>query len=259
MNTINKVTLLKRLGYSQFFEDSRLKLGVDIDCLARVSAEHRGAYEIINLDDEFRAIVSGKFMLSALHREDYPAVGDWVVIRENTDDEKIIENILPRQTLLCKKYSGKDEAQLIAVNIEVAFIVESLDRDYNINRFERYVVLAREGGVQPVLILNKTDLITNDELSARVKQLKKRFINTDVICTSSLNINGIIDIFNYIKPGATYCFLGSSGVGKSTIINKLLDQDTINTKEIGTKTGRGRHTTTARQMYFIVSQVLTKL
>lgn len=253
MSEANKVSRLESLGYSQFFEDSRIRLGVSIDYLARVTAEHRGSYEVINQDGEFRATVSGKFILSALHREDYPTVGDWVVMRENTDNEKIIENILSRQTLLCKKYSSKDEAQLIAANIGIAFIVESLDRDYNINRFERYVVLAKEGGVLPVLILNKIDLITDGELSKRVNQIKKRFTGIDIICTSLLTTAGLIDIISYIKPSITYCFLGSSGVGKSTIINKLLDQDIIETKEIGTKTGRGRHTTTSRQMYFMAN------
>jgi ribosome biogenesis GTPase / thiamine phosphate phosphatase len=253
MSEAKEVTRLESLGYNQFFEDCRLSLNVGIDCVARVIAEHRGAYEIINLDGEFRAVVSGKLMLVASCRGDYPAVGDWVVIKENTDNEKIIEHILPRQTLLRKKYSGKDEAQLIAANVGVAFIVESLDRDYNINRFERYIVLAQEGGVRPVIILNKTDLITDDELSERVNQLKKRFIGIDVICTATLTKAGVINVSNYINAGTTYCFLGSSGVGKSTIINKLLNQDIIDTKEIGAKTGRGRHTTTARQMYFMAS------
>lgn len=250
---MNKLSQLATLGYNQFFEDSRLNLGIGVECIARVVAEHRGAYEIINLDGEFPAVVSGKLMLIASRREDYPAVGDWVVIKENTDNEKIIETILARQTLLRKKYSGKDEAQLIATNVGVAFIVESLDRDYSINRFERYIVLAREGDVRPVIILNKTDLIADDELDERVYQLKKRFTGVDVICTSTLTEAGVTDVSNFIMAGTTYCFLGSSGVGKSTIINKLLDQDIIDTKDIGVKTGRGRHTTTARQMYFMAS------
>lgn len=253
MSEADEILRLGSLGYNQFFENSRLSLGVGIECIARVAAEHRGAYEIINLDGELRAVVSGKLMLAASCREDYPAVGDWVAVKGHTDTEKIIENILPRQTMLRKKYSGRDEAQLIAANVGVAYIVESLDRDYSINRFERYIVLAREGGVRPVIILNKIDLITNDELSERVNQLKKRFMGIDVICTTTLTKAGVINVSNYIKAGTTYCFLGSSGVGKSTIINKLLDQDSIDTKEIGAKTGRGRHTTTARQMYFMVS------
>lgn len=246
----NKVSRLESLGYNQFFEESRLKLGVSSDCLARVIAEHRGAYEIINLDGEFRAVVSGKLMLNALRRDDYPAVGDWVIVKDIAEDAKVIEDILPRRTYLQKKYSGKDETQLIASNVDVAFIVESMDRDYSVNRFERYIVLALEGSVRPVVILNKSDLITDTELSARIKQLGKRFRNVDILKTSVLTEDGLNELSNYIHGGSTYCFLGSSGVGKSSIINKLIHEDSIETKEIGSKTGRGRHTTTAREMYF---------
>lgn len=246
----NKVSRLESLGYNQFFEDSRLKLGISIDCLARVTAEHRGAYEMINLDGDFRATVSGKFMLKAISRYNYPAVGDWAIIKNSTDDIKVIEALLPRRTYLHKKYSCKNETQLIACNVDVAFIVESMDRDYSLNRFDRYIVLALEGGVRPVLILNKSDQIVDAELSARVEQLSKRFRNIDILHTSVLTENGLSGLSNYIQPGSTYCFLGSSGVGKSSIINKLLHEDSIETKEIGTKTGRGRHTTTTRGMYF---------
>lgn len=249
MSEANK-TSLKSLGYNQFFEESRLKLGVNSDCLARVTAEHRGAYEIINLDGEFRAVVSGKLMLNALRRDDYPAVGDWVLVKASPGNVKVIELILPRRSFLQKKYSGKDEAQLIASNVDVAFIVESMDRDYNVNRFERYIVLALEGGVRPVVILNKTDLITDTELSTRMKQLNKRFRSVDILRTSVLTEDGLDELSSCIQNGNTYCFLGSSGVGKSSIINKLMRKDSIETQEIGTKTGRGRHTTTTRQMYF---------
>ncbi len=250
MSEANKVLRLESLGYSRFFEDHRLKLGVHVDCLARVTAEHRGAYEIINLDGEFRTTVSGKIMLNASRRNDYPAVGDWVVVKDDAEDTKVIESILPRRTFLQKKYSGKNEAQLIASNVDVAFIVESMDRDYNVNRFERYIVLALEGSVRPVVILNKVDLITDTELSARVEQLRQRFHDVDILRTSVLAEDGLNELSNYIQNGSTYCFLGSSGVGKSSIINKLINKDSIETKEIGAKTGRGRHTTTARGTYF---------
>lgn len=250
MSVADEIAQLEYLGYNQLFEDSRLGLGVSVGCIARVIAEHKGAYEIISLIGERRATVSGKLMLTASRRDDYPAVGDWVVTKDSAEGSRIIEDILPRQTLLHKKYSGKDEAQLIAANVNVAFIVESMDRDYNINRFERYLVLAREGGVKPVIILNKSDLISEAELSTRIEQLRKRFHDIDILNTSILTDEGLDGLSDYIQKGVTYCFLGSSGVGKSSIINKLLNRECIETKEIGAKTGRGRHTTTAREMYF---------
>lgn len=249
MSETSKVSQLESLGYDQFFENSRLKLGVSIDCLARVIAEHKGVYEIISLEGKHRAMVAGKRMQTASSRDDYPAVGDWVVFKEAPDVVKVVEHILPRQTTLRKKYSGKDEAQLMVANVDVVFIVESVDRDYNINRFERYVVLAREGGVKPVVVINKSDLLSEADLVLRVQELNSRFSDIDILHTSTVSDDGLDGIASYIRPGATYCFLGSSGVGKSSIINKLIDQ-TIETKTIGAKTGRGRHTTTARQMYF---------
>ncbi len=246
---MNELSQLKSLGYNEFFEKSRLELKASIDCLARVIAEHRGIYEIISLEGEGRATVAGKRMQTASSRDDYPAVGDWVVIKDVPDAVKVIEHILPRQTTLRKKYSGKDEAQLMVANVDMVFIVESMDRDYNINRFERYVILAREGGVKPVIVLNKSDLLSEADLVLRVQELNSRFSDIDILHTSTVSDDGLDSIASYIRPSATYCFLGSSGVGKSSIINKLIDQ-TIETKTIGTKTGRGRHTTTARQMYF---------
>lgn len=252
MSETYKFSKLESLGYSKFFEDGRLKLGASIDNVARVAAEHRGAYEIINLIGEFRATVPGKLMLDASSRNDYPAVGDWVIVKDSVEDAKVIETILPRRTFLQKKYSGKDEAQLICSNVDVAFIVGSLNRDYNVNRFERYIVIALEGGVKPILILNKADLIADTELAARMKQLRQRFLDIDILATSATTEDGLSELSQYIQSRKTYCFLGSSGVGKSSIINKLINTVSIETKEIGEKTGRGRHTTTAREMYFTV-------
>lgn len=250
MNIADKVSQLKALGYNQFFEDARLKLEVDIDHLARVIAEHRGVYEIISLTGKSRAMVEVKRMQTATGRDDFPAVGDWVVVGDDSSESNVIEDILPRQTTLRKKYNGKDEAQLMVANVGVVFIVESMDRDYNINRFERYLVLAREGGVKPVIVLNKSDLLTETELASRIEELHQRFSDIDILHSSTMSDDGLNSIAGYIQPGTSYCFLGSSGVGKSSIINKLIDWD-IETKSVGEKTGRGKHTTTARQMYFM--------
>jgi ribosome biogenesis GTPase len=126
-----------------------------------------------------------------------------------------------------------------------------LDRDYNLNRFERYFVLASEGGIKPAIILNKTDLVSETELVQRIEQLKNRFDNIDIISTSTITERGLHELMNYIRRGKTYCFLGSSGVGKSSLINKLLRRNTIKTQEISDFSGRGKHTTTAREMYFL--------
>ncbi|MFA6325147.1 MAG: ribosome small subunit-dependent GTPase A, partial [Candidatus Paceibacterota bacterium] len=184
-------------------------------------------------------------------REDYPAVGDWVIIKEQDAEWAVILEIFPRQTLIKRKYNNKNKIQIIATNIDVAFIVESIGRDFNLNRLERYFAIINDGGVQSTIILNKIDLISKEELGLKLSQIKERFKNLDIILTSTLTGMGVEELRKYILKGKTYCFLGSSGVGKSSLINKLLEDNAIETKEISFQTDRGRHTTTSREMYFL--------
>ena len=243
---------MTNLGFNNsFWAAEGAKLGVPASRLARVTAEHKGAYEVLNNDGPWRATVTGKRMLTASGRTDYPVVGDWVVLQTDDNPTKIITDILPRQTLLRKKHSGRDEAQPIAANIDVVFIVESLDGDFSPNRFERYLVLAEDSGARPIFILNKSDLLTDEALATTLVQLRQRFNGIEIITTSTTNNDGLAALKTAIQPGLTYCFVGSSGVGKSSIINQLIGQDEIKTKTISDKTGRGRHTTTARQIYFL--------
>jgi len=187
-----------------------------------------------------------------LSREDYPAVGDWVVIDELPEQLAVIREILPRRTIIKRKsVGGKGAVQIIATNIDVAFVVESVDRDFNLNRFERYFAIAEDGGVKPVIILNKIDLISEEELNLRLVELKNRFKDVDIILTSTFKKEGLDELKKYIKKETTYCFLGSSGVGKSSLINLLLGKNIIKTEDISLSTGRGKHVTTNRQMYFL--------
>lgn len=197
------------------------------------------------------AKVTGKQMFDAQSREDFPAVGDWVIIDELPENQAVIKEILPRRGVIKRKYSGKEAIQIIATNIDIAFVIESVDRDFNLNRFERYFAIARDGGVKPAIILNKIDLISKEELDEKLSQIKNRFPDVDVIFTSVIKNEGLDELKNYIKEGKTYCFLGSSGVGKSSLINKLLGKDAIKIEDISTYSGRGKHITTSRQMYFL--------
>jgi len=242
-------TELERLGYRRSFDEQWASLGASIDQIHRVTAQHKGVYEVSGSAGTYRAGVTGRRMLSAASRDDYPAVGDWVVVKRDADDASVITDILPRRTTLHKKRGGRNEPQLIAANVDVALIVESTDRDYSLNRFERYLVLAREGGVKPVIILNKSDLYADGDIEAKVAAIHERFGDVEVLVASTVTDAGLQQLADYITPGITYCFVGSSGVGKSSLINGLLQQDSIATTEISEKTGRGMHTTTARQLY----------
>lgn len=239
---------LEDLGYGDFFESNR---GADGLPVARVLSEHKQAYRVKNAEGEYLAKITGKQMFNALSRQDYPAVGDWVTITDLGEQQAVIHRILPRKTIIKRKASGKNDIQVIAANIDVAFVIESVDRDYNLNRFERYFAIARDGGIIPAIILNKIDLISNEELESRIDQIKNRFGDIDFITTSTVSNEGLDELKAYIVKGKTYCFLGSSGVGKSSLINKLIGKEVIKTSQISTHTDRGRHTTTSRDMYFL--------
>jgi ribosome biogenesis GTPase len=196
-------------------------------------------------------------MFVAESREDFPAVGDWVSIKELDNECAVIYAVLPRKTIIKRKYGDKNKAgeknatQIIATNIDVAFVVESIDRDYSLNRFERYFAIARDGGVKPAIILNKIDLISKEELNEKLAELRSRFTDLTVIPTSIVNNEGLDELEKCIVSGKTYCFLGSSGVGKSSLINKLLGKTVVKTGNISLYSDRGKHITTSRQMYFL--------
>jgi ribosome biogenesis GTPase len=246
-----KIIKIEDLGYDEFFEANRKKLRLELFPIARVIAERRGGYRVKNIQGEYLAKIMGKQIWNAKSREDYPAVGDWVSISKVEEDKATIQGVLPRRTIMQRKFSSKDEIQIIATNIDVVFIIEAVGRDYNLNRYERYFAMANDGGIKPAIILNKIDLISNEELKSKLDQIKDRFRNVDVIATSTVNNSGLDELKKYITKGKTYCFLGSSGVGKSSLINCLLCNSEIKTGEIGSFSGRGKHVTTAREMYFL--------
>ncbi|MFH2137376.1 MAG: ribosome small subunit-dependent GTPase A [Candidatus Omnitrophota bacterium] len=249
---IRKINLAD-IGYGEFFDNNRKNKENKTLTPARIIAEHKELYILRNETAELSARITGKMIFTASSREDYPAVGDWVLITVLDEEQALIHEILPRKTVLIRKSVSNSDKQLIASNIDAALIIQSPDRDYNLNRFERYIALAESENIKPVIVLNKTDLISKNELDAKIIEIRERFRNIEIYTTSIITGKGISDIKNSIKKGLTGCFLGSSGVGKSSIINSILGENLIKTAEISSSANRGKHITTHRELFILES------
>lgn len=248
---------MEELGWNDLFASGVAMSHQDIFSVARVIAVYRGVYKLKDVENEFQGKVKGKTMFNATSQEDYPAVGDWVTITKYDNAPATIHAVLPRRSLIKRRYgdknrvSEKTEVQVIAANVDVAFIVVSVDRDYSINRIERYIAMIADTSIVPVVVINKADLISAEACDAKVLDMKKRLGDRDVIVTDTKRENGVDALKRYMQKGKTYCFLGSSGVGKSSLINTLLENNIIKTGDISTYSHRGTHTTTQREMYFL--------
>ena len=240
---------LRDLGFDQWFQAYVGDLQQEGHGVARISAVDRGSYLIRNELGEIPAELAGKFYFQVESPVDLPCVGDWVTVRYHNDDTAaIIHGVFPRKTFLRRKSAGeKVDFQMIAANIDIAFIVQSCHFDFNVRRMDRYLVMAADGGVEPMVILTKTDLITEDELEQKLAAIRLTGITARVLALSNITGLGFDEFQQVLVPGRTYCLLGSSGVGKTTLINRLIGQDAFETKTVS-GTGEGIHTTSRRQL-----------
>ncbi|MBI5665530.1 MAG: ribosome small subunit-dependent GTPase A [Nitrospirae bacterium] len=243
---------LTDLGFNSWFQDFATELHQPEHQIARVTAVDRGGGLIRNENGEVPSELAGKLRFSTHASADLPCVGDWVFVQyHNAGALAIIHGVFSRKTFLRRKCAGKTvDFQMIAANIDIAFIVQSCHYDFNLRRFERYLVMANEGHIEPILVLTKTDLITNDELDRKVKAIRESGITTKILTLSNTTGAGLDDLRQFLVSGKTYCLLGSSGVGKTTIINRLIGRNEFETKAVS-GTGEGIHTTARRQLILL--------
>ncbi len=217
--------------------------------IARITVVDRGQYMLRNERGELPAKATGKFMYTLQSAIDMPCVGDWVCVDyHDSKDFANIHAMLPRKSFLRRKSAGKNiKLQMIAANIDIAFIVQSCHYDFNISRLERYLVMANEGHVEPLIILSKTDLVSEEDLEQLFAAIREAGISTRIIGLSNVSGAGLEQVKDIMCPGKTYCIVGSSGVGKSTLINRITGHDTLKTRAVS-NSGEGRHTTVRRQL-----------
>jgi ribosome biogenesis GTPase len=243
---------LSELGYTQQLEDFRVAQKLTDFELGRVITEHRERYIVKTAERELEAEVSGNLRFSAKSREDFPAVGDWVCLTTYDGDFSIIHHVLPRSSVLARQAVGRHgEVQLIATNIDFAFLVQALDRDFNINRLERYLSICNSAKVSPIIVLTKTDLIVEQQKTEQINNIQQRIKNIPILALSNLTNEGIETLRGYLQAGKTYCLLGSSGVGKSSLLNNLCGQSLMRTDAISSNTNKGRHITTHRELILL--------
>jgi ribosome biogenesis GTPase / thiamine phosphate phosphatase len=243
---------LEDIGYNEKLEKFRIKNNLRGFEPGRVFAEHKEKYIVKTASDEFQAEITGNMRFNAKSRIDFPAVGDWVALATYDSGIAIIHQILPRFSIIKRQAVGQfGEIQVIAANIDYALLIQAVDRDYNINRLERYLTICNSSNVKPVIVLTKTDLKNELQINEITNNINARIKNVQVIAVSNKTLDGYEEIRNFIRKGNTYCMLGSSGAGKSTLLNNLSGKTIMRTDALSQSTNKGRHVTSHRELIIL--------
>ncbi len=241
----------EEFGYSAWFArqvDPETESGL---VPARVSAIHKGECEVCDGETTCTAKMSGRLRHQARSRLDYPTVGDWVLVKDfGTDDFGTVQRLLDRRSALVRKTAGRAvRPQLIAANIDLAFIMQTVGPGYNLQRLERYLVMVNESGIKPVLLLSKTDLLDPAALEERLEEIGRRLPGVERYAFSNEDGTGLDGVMALFRPGNTYCIIGSSGGGKTTLLNHLLgEEEYLFTLPVRESDGKGLHSTTWREL-----------
>ena len=241
-------------GWNSFFEEHYNNLNLKQFSPARVMRENKSNYILMSEAGELNAQVTGK-MLYEQNEQQLPVVGDWVLIQPFDDAGAIIHEVLPRQSSFERKVAGEEtKAQVVAANVDTVFLVNGLDDDFNIRRIERYINTVYDSGASPVIVLNKAD-VCNDIASYKA-EIESIAFGIPVFIISALNGDGLDEMQAYLKKGNTVALIGSSGVGKSTIINHFLGFEKMKVRDVSDEKSKGRHTTTHRELIRLPSGAL---
>jgi ribosome biogenesis GTPase len=240
---------LEDLGYNDKLEELRIENNLKDFEIGRVISEHKERYIVKTEKGDFEAEITGNMRFSANKRDDFPAVGDWVALTTYDSDSSIIHKILPRFSIISRQAVGQfGEIQIIATNIDYALLVQAVDRDFNINRLERYLTICYSSKVSPIIVLTKTDLINEQAKAEIIERVNQRIKDIPVFAISNETQDGYQALKIIIDKGKTFCMLGSSGVGKSTLLNNLSGRTIMRTDSISQSTSKGRHITSHREL-----------
>ena len=242
---------LAAIGWDDFFASAYAPWTDTRDVRpGRVAIEFNQIFRVYVEEGEVDAVTAGRLKHRASSRAELPAVGDWVAVRQRPEDGAVIVGVLPRRTAFTRRAAGEPTGeQVVAANVDVVFVVMGLDRDYNPRRLERYLLMARESGAAPVILLTKPDL--SPDLSAHIRDVTTLAGDIVVHVVNPKRGEGVEQLHAHLAAGRTAALLGSSGVGKSTIINRLVGVEVQRTREVRASDSRGRHTTTHRELVML--------
>lgn len=242
---------LNALGYQSAYNDYIISNKLNDFVIGRIVKQHKERYEVQITDGIFWAEITGNLKFSAKSQSDFPVVGDWVAMIDY-DNLFLIHHILPRFSILQRKeVQSYGEVQPIASNIDFAFLVQAVDRDFNINRLERYLIICNTSKVKPVILLTKIDLIDESRINHIIESIKARIKSIPVFPISNQTSDGYSALQTFIEAGKTYCMLGSSGVGKSTLLNNLSGKSIMKTDAISRSSNKGKHVTSHRELIIL--------